>query len=198
MKSKILLSTPFGPVALIWSIIEDIPIIIRVILSRPELSAKDLMVGLYPDLQESSCAKIDNVANSVQSFLEGEDVVFSLESVAINQCSPFQRSVLIAEHGIPRGCVSTYKLIGDYLGKERGARAVGNALANNPFPIIIPCHRAIRSDRSIGGFQGGLDMKRTLLMREGIKFDGAGRVSVNSFQYERNQNDELQQTFSEL
>lgn len=185
LKSKILLSTPFGPVAIIWSIIGGIPLIIRIIISRPDLSAKDMMVDLYPDLQESSCAKIDDIARSVQAFLEGEDMVFSLDSVAINQCSTFQRSVLIAEHGIPRGCVSTYKLIGDHLGKERGARAVGNALANNPFPIIIPCHRAIRSDRSIGGFQGGMAMKRALLKREGIKFDGVGRVSVTRFQYER-------------
>ena len=62
LKSKILLSTPFGPVAIIWSIIGGIPLIIRIIISRPDLSAKDMMVDLYPDLQESSCAKIDDIA----------------------------------------------------------------------------------------------------------------------------------------
>jgi methylated-DNA-[protein]-cysteine S-methyltransferase len=50
---------------------------------------------------------------------------------------------------------------------------VGNALATNPFPIIIPCHRAIRSDGSLGGFQGATAMKRALLEREGIVFDAA-------------------------
>jgi alkylated DNA nucleotide flippase Atl1 len=54
----------------------------------------------------------------------------------------------------------------------RDYEAVGHALAANPFPIIIPCHRAIRSDGSLGGYQGGLAMKRSLLEREGIRFDG--------------------------
>ena len=72
-----------------------------------------------------------------------------------------------------------------YLGKSNGARAVGNALANNPFPLIVPCHRAIRSDRHLGGYQGGLEMKRALLETEGIAFDKAGRVKCPLFHYKR-------------
>jgi len=63
--------------------------------------------------------------------------------------------------------------------------AVGNALANNPFPLIVPCHRAIRSDRHPGGYQGGLEMKRALLEKEGIHFDATGRVAYAQFHYER-------------
>jgi len=69
------------------------------------------------------------------------------------------------------------------LSSPNAARAVGNALANNPFPIIIPCHRAIRSDRSLGGYQGGLEMKRTLLGMEGIEFDDSGRAVTDNFFY---------------
>jgi methylated-DNA-[protein]-cysteine S-methyltransferase len=92
---------------------------------------------------------------------------------------------LRAEHGIPRGSVSTYQLIAAHLGRPKGGRAVGNALANNPFPIIIPCHRAFRSDRSLGGYQGGLAMKRALLEKEGIGFDRTGRVQAMRWHYER-------------
>ena len=62
---------------------------------------------------------------------------------------------------------------------------MGNALANNPFPLIVPCHRAIRSDRHLGGYQGGVKMKRALLEKEGIPFDDAGRVACAQFHYER-------------
>jgi methylated-DNA-[protein]-cysteine S-methyltransferase len=79
--------------------------------------------------------------------------------------------------------VSTYQRIARYLGNAKGGRAVGSALANNPFPIIIPCHRAIRSDRTLGGYQGGLEMKRTLLEMEGIDFDDTGRIATEDFFY---------------
>ena len=59
------------------------------------------------------------------------------------------------------------------------------SLATNPFPIVIPCHRAIRSDGSLGGYQGGLTMKRELLEREGIAFRGAERVAPAVFFYSR-------------
>ena len=73
------------------------------------------------------------------------------------------------------GSVSTYRLVSAYVGIPNGARAVGNALAGNPFPIIVPCHRAIRSDRHIGGYGGGPEMKRALLEKEGMNFNGRER-----------------------
>ncbi len=83
----------------------------------------------------------------------------------------------------PYGQVSTYTFIASHLGVPKGARAVGNALANNPFPLIMPCHRAIRSDLTLGGYQGGLEMKQTLLASEGIHFDDSGRVKYPAFYY---------------
>ncbi len=171
--------------AIVWSLFNDLPKIVRVLLSTPEVSAKTRVSRLYPDSEASSCAEINAVARDIGAFLEGEDVRFSLDVVDLSSCSLFQQSVLRAEHRIPRGKVSTYHLIAFHLGKGNGARAVGNALANNPFPIVVPCHRAIRSDRSLGGFQAGLDMKRALLRNEGIDFDSSGRVLIGRFHYER-------------
>ncbi|MBN2080445.1 MAG: methylated-DNA--[protein]-cysteine S-methyltransferase, partial [Spirochaetes bacterium] len=98
-------------------------------------------------------------------------------------CSPFQERVLRAEHGIPRGRVSTYQGIARHIGSAAAARAVGTALANNPFPIMIPCHRAIRFDGALGGYQGGVKMKQSLLQMEGVAFNASGRVVTEKFFY---------------
>jgi methylated-DNA-[protein]-cysteine S-methyltransferase len=119
----------------------------------------------------------------MQTFLSGQWVKFDLNLLAFETCSNFQQRVLLAENSIPRGWVSTYGRIGKYIGVNRGARAVGNALACNPFPIIIPCHRAIRSDRTLGGYQGGMEMKRALLEFEGIKISKTGKVITLRYYY---------------
>ena len=176
-------STPFGPVVLFWSILDNQPKIFQLLLSKPGVSAEYQMSRLYPDSIADTCSEIDVLADSIEAFLCGEDIVFSLEILRMDLCSEFQQEVLSAEHGIPRGAVSTYQRIAGHLGSSKGARAVGNALAKNPFPILVPCHRAIRSDRSPGGYQGGIKMKRTLLEMEGIEFDNTGRVITKVFFY---------------
>jgi methylated-DNA-[protein]-cysteine S-methyltransferase len=178
-------STPFGPVAVLWSVFDDQPKIVRVLLSKPDVSAKQVIKTSFPDSISSSCTEVDIVADQIVVFLTGDDIRFSLNITHLDLCSRYQQKVLRAEHGIPRGSVSTYQRIARYLGNANGARAVGAALANNPFPIIIPCHRAIRSDGTLGGYQGGLKMKRTLLKMEGIDFDRTGRVVTNEFYYEK-------------
>jgi len=183
MNSKIVEPTPHGPVALIWSARDAGPKIVRVLLSRPGASATDLAGRLFPEARRGSCHEIDAIKASIQKFLAGGDIAFSLDVADLAACPPFQQAVLRAEHGIPRGRVSTYGIIAAHLGAPHAARAVGNALATNPFPIIVPCHRAVLSDGGLGGFQGGPAMKRALLEREGIAFDRAGRVAVPSFHY---------------
>jgi methylated-DNA-[protein]-cysteine S-methyltransferase len=71
------------------------------------------------------------------------------------------------------------------VGAPGGARAVGIVMAGNPFPLIVPCHRTVKSDLHIGGFQSGVEMKRLLLEREGIFFDKAGRVICKRFHYDK-------------
>jgi len=179
----LLRSSPFGPVALIWSVYKGQPKIFRALISTPNVSAKHRVVTLFPDSEAATCSEIDVIADDIETFLGGEDIQFSFEIVRMDLCSEFQQEVLRAEHGIPRGAVSTYQRIARHGGRPRGARAVGNALAMNPFPIIIPCHRAIRTDLTIGGYQGGIQMKRTLLQMEGIDFDETGHVTTKNFVY---------------
>jgi len=137
----------------------------------------------FPGSIESSCTEIDVVASQIEAFLAGGDVSFSLEIAILDICSEFQQKVLCAEHGIPRGHVSTYQRIAKQVGKPSGVRAVGTALANNPFPLLIPCHRAIRSDLTLGGYQGGLRMKQALLEMEGIFLNDKGRVITERMFY---------------
>jgi len=128
------------------------------------------LISDYPEAEKGADPWISGVADGISRFLSGLDVRFSLDAVALDTCTEFQRRVLLAEYGILRGYVSTYNRIADYVGCPGGARAVGGALASNPFPIIIPCHRAVRSDGGLGGYQGGTDMKKRLLAMEGVGF----------------------------
>ena len=190
MNRKIIKPTPFGSVGVIWTRVNNNPKVFRILLSKPGLSAEDQVSDLFPNSQVSSCAEIDDIATAIERLLDGEEIEFSLDVAELSFCTEFQQRVLYAEHGIPRGSVSSYQLIAEYIGKNNGARAVGNALANNPSPLIVPCHRAIRSDRNLGGYQGGLEMKRALLEKEGIAFDDAGRVARMQLYYERRESNE--------
>jgi methylated-DNA-[protein]-cysteine S-methyltransferase len=186
--SYLIRSSPFGQIAILWSFFlrrsgfpKDRPKTIRVLIPKPNLTVKKQLPSLFPYATTATCSEVDTIADDIEAFLSGEDIKFSLEMVRMDVCSKFQKKVLRTEHRIPRGRVSTYHYIAGHLNNPKGARAVGNALANNPFPIIIPCHRVIRADRTLGGYQGGLEMKRTLLEIEGIEFDELGRVISTNF-----------------
>ena len=81
--------------------------------------------------------------------------------------SAFAKKVLAATSSIPYGSVSTYTEMATEAGSPRGSRAAGNALGSNPIPVIVPCHRVLRTGGNLGGYGGGLDRKRWLLQHEG-------------------------------
>lgn len=115
------------------------------------------------------------VVEQTKRFLRGNCRAIDTSALDWEALYPFQRRVLRRERSISWGRVMTYGELARHI-RTRGARAVGQALARNPFPVIIPCHRVIRHDRSIGGYSGGVRVKRMLLSREGWKIDGRGRV----------------------
>ena len=88
--------------------------------------------------------------------------------------SPFVRDVLTACSRIPKGRVRTYGELARVVGKPGAARAVGQVMARNPVPLLIPCHRVVRSGGCLGGFGGGRRWKEYLLAREGWRFAGRG------------------------
>ncbi|MDD5669458.1 MAG: MGMT family protein [Candidatus Omnitrophica bacterium] len=80
--------------------------------------------------------------------------------------SLFAAKVYSAVLNIPLGEVRTYAWVADTIGNPRAARAVGQALKYNPYPLIIPCHRVVCNDHTIGGYSGGVKKKRALLELE--------------------------------
>lgn len=176
--------TPFGEAAFLWNEETGRPLVIQVVLSRLERTAQQVVSAVFPAAVAASCDAIDKLAAQMVAFLQGENITFSLDTVRLDRCSAFQQKVLYAEHAIPRGRVSSYARIAAHIGHAGAGRAVGAALATNPFPLIIPCHRAIRTDGSFGEYQGGPDMKKKLLEMEGLRFDGKGRIGKEYFIYQ--------------
>ena len=179
----VLLSSAFGMFGIIWQETEKGPKAYRVLLPDDQASVENLVQIAFADSSRLSCPTITELGERIQSFLVGEAVDFGLDVIALENCSEFQKRVLLAVHKIPRGWVSTYGRIARSLEVPGGARAVGRALSRNPFPIIIPCHRAIRSNCELGGFRGGLRMKQTLLELEGIEFSRSVKVLANRIHY---------------
>ena len=81
---------------------------------------------------------------------------------------PYARKVLRATSRIPFGKVSTYREVAGKAGNPAASRAAGNALGSNPIPIVVPCHRVLRTGGGLGGYGGGLDVKELLLKLEGV------------------------------
>ena len=125
-------------------------------------------------LKNTQAAQFDRgfckiVQRKVVAYYEGAHVDFGLDvSVDLHGFSPFFRLVLTACRGIRFGRTMTYGQLARKLGRPAAARAVGNALANNPLPLIIPCHRVLRSDGALGGFSapGGTPLKSKMLLHE--------------------------------
>ena len=88
----------------------------------------------------------------------------------MNEGTAFQQKVWCEIDKIPRGEVVTYSQIAENIGHPKAARAVANACGANPNPIVVPCHRVIRSDGGLGGYSGpgGIRQKKELLENEGI------------------------------
>lgn len=172
----ILLTSAFGTLGVAWRKDGMGPRVHRVFLPKEDISTQRTVQATFAGARSESCTSIEALGNRMTRFLEGEALDFPLDIIALERCSAFQRNVLLAEHKVPRGYVSLYGRIAKTLGIPGGARAVGNALSRNPFPILIPCHRAIKSSGELGGFQGGLQMKKKLLELEGIEFSQTGKV----------------------
>jgi methylated-DNA-[protein]-cysteine S-methyltransferase len=104
--------------------------------------------------------------DEINTYLAGLLREFSI-TIDWSNITGFQEQVLRYTYEIPYGQVFSYGEIAKQLGKPGAARAVGTALARNPIPIVIPCHRVIGSDRGLHGFGGGLNVKAFLLTLEG-------------------------------
>jgi methylated-DNA-[protein]-cysteine S-methyltransferase len=116
-------------------------------------------------------AGMRTIIQKLKRFCYGEKISLSGVPLDWSSLTPFQQKVLRAAARIPYGSVDTYGGLARKIGSPRSARAVGNALGRNPFPLLIPCHRVIKGDGSIGGFSArkGINLKSRLLHMEKLQ-----------------------------
>ena len=112
--------------------------------------------------------RLDGVRRELHEYFEGKRKTFEMP-VDWQLIHGFHTAVLRQTARIPYGSVSTYKEMAVRAGSPLAARAAGNALATNPIPIVIPCHRVLATGGGLGGYGGGLDMKKWLLELEGAR-----------------------------
>jgi len=113
-------------------------------------------------------------------YLAGDRTFFTVP-VDLSSVPPFERAALEMASRIPYGEVRSYKWIAEQLGKPDAARAVGGAMAGNRVPLIVPCHRVVKTDGGLGGYSFGLVQKEALLSLERSTTPYVGCASTKIF-----------------
>ena len=162
--------TAFGWVGIAWS--EQG--LVALTLPQPAKAGalSQLPASSDPAPEAAPGLDVDALAEKLRRYFVGEVVHFD-EPLDPTIGTDFQQRVWAITRAIPRGQTRSY---GDVARQAStcAARAVGQAMARNPWPIVVPCHRVLGSDGSLTGFGGGLEMKRKMLEMEGAVFDGLG------------------------
>ena len=162
------------------AVVGDGTAVCRILLGLPTRAALLRQVrSLYPDARRDVRA-YPHLFRQLAAYVAGHPTPLDVP-VVLDTLTPFQRRVLEACRSIPFGQVRTYRDLADHMGSPAACRAVGAALARNPVPLVVPCHRVVRTDGTLGGFSapGGLGLKRRLLAHEGCPVRGR-RVRVCS------------------
>jgi methylated-DNA-[protein]-cysteine S-methyltransferase len=115
--------------------------------------------------EEAPEEALNGLADRLRRYARGEPVAFP-DALDFEGVSSFQRAVWEATRDIPHGRTCSYGELAARVGRPGAARAVGQAMAHNPWPIVVPCHRVVASNGGLGGYGGGLDMKERLLSLE--------------------------------
>ncbi len=160
----IFIPSPFGEVAILY---RAKPFVLeKIFLPRTDRN------GLLEAIAEEggggpgSHPKAAWVAESLKKYFKGKPLRPRWHWLNMQRLTPLQRAVLRATADIPFGTVRSYKDLAEAIKRPRAYRFVGTTLGHNPFPILIPCHRVIRSDASLGEFGGGTELKRKLIEHE--------------------------------
>lgn len=140
----------------------------------PDLSLSNNTVhNMLPDFEPSGITA--HAAQMLQRYFQGERIDFGDIPLVLDTLTQFQCKALnVIRNNLFYGEICSYGQVAELCGSPGAARAVGGALASNPVPIIIPCHRVVASDGRLTGFSapGGENTKMALLKMEGVKFNG--------------------------
>ncbi|MFC1968865.1 methylated-DNA--[protein]-cysteine S-methyltransferase [Chloroflexota bacterium] len=145
--------------------------LLRITLPQPSLQETQRNLGGSSIRADWSPDLSQNLVERLKDYFSGHKIAFP-DRVDLAEATPFQRRVWEKTRLIPYGETRSYSWIAEQIGQPAAVRAVGQALGRNPLPIIVPCHRVITTDGKLGGYSGGLDMKRYLLRLESSGQDG--------------------------
>ena len=140
--------------------------LVRVALTANDPMVEELASTISPRVMEVP-GKLDDVRRQLDEYFDGTRTTFSLQ-IDWQLSHGFRQMVLqTLFRQVHFGEVVTYGELAERVGNPKASRAVGSAMATNPVPIVVPCHRVLRSGGSIGNYGGGVEMKRRLLTMEG-------------------------------
>jgi len=139
--------------------------LLRTTLPRP--SAQEAQQLLGDSVSHAAWAPhlFDDLIQRLSIYFSGQRVTFP-DELDLSEATSFQRQVWEKTRLIPYGETRSYAWVAEQIGKPQAVRAVGQALGKNPLPLIIPCHRVLNSNGQLGGFGGGVEMKKQLLSLE--------------------------------
>ncbi len=155
--------SPFGP---LLAVVTERGLARLAYPDEPERDVLDPIAAEGAGGPEEDPARLDDVRRQLTEYFEGGRRRFELP-IDWSLTHGFGRRVLQATARIPYGSVSTYGDVARRAGSPRAFRAAGNALAGNPIPIVVPCHRVVHAGGGLGGYTGGLHRKEHLLRLEG-------------------------------
>jgi len=137
----------------------------RITLPQPTLREAQNRLGDSANGADWSPHLFQNLVERFKDYFGGQEVSFS-DELDLSEATPFQRLVWENAKLIPYGETRSYAWIAEQINQPAAVRAAGQALGRNPLPVIVPCHRVITADGKLGGYSGGLDVKRYLLQLE--------------------------------
>lgn len=160
--------TPHGPGGFVYDLS---PFRIkRIYLPRPTKGAILKRMaddpGIGPIEEGNGGEAVEKMARALSDYFTGRPIAIDWQKLDLTGLTPLQREVLRTVAAIPFGAVRSYGEIARMVGRPKAGRFVGSVMALNPFPILIPCHRVVRKDGSVGGFGGGPVLKKAMIEME--------------------------------
>jgi methylated-DNA-[protein]-cysteine S-methyltransferase len=166
-----LFETPLGPCGIAWTETG----VARLQLPESDRSATERRLRRSASVSAAAPPDIEQLIADVHWYLSGRSTDFSTVRLDLSEVGAFEQKVYELLRAVRWGETATYGELAQQMGAPHAARAVGQALARNPIPIIIPCHRILAKGHRIGGFSayGGRFTKERLLALEGVRLEAA-------------------------
>lgn len=146
----------------------------RILLPHDDSDILEQMARARGARKKDAFRPVTDLKQKIRLYFHGNPIESNLRMLDMNNLTGLQQDVLYETSAIPYGSVQSYAQIAARAGRPGAARFVGTTMAINPFPIVIPCHRVVRSSGGLGGYGGGVELKRRLLQLEGLTCAKAG------------------------